>query len=173
MIEAVVQAGTVEISYCRAGAGPAVILLATEIPRETADWLFGALATRFRVIVPTPPTERQGDPHCWLRGLIDGLGLGCPALVAATDGGAEVLRFAALDPHRVSRVALVHSALNGGQVRTPFEPGDISKAPHPVLLVGLPGPDEGDGQREALDHLARFLAPGPTEGQTAAAFSLS
>lgn len=75
LIEAVVQAGSVETSYVRAGQGAPVVLLTC---RTTAalieDPLFQGLAACFRVIVPALPADDVNAGN-WLRDVIDGLGL--------------------------------------------------------------------------------------------------
>jgi hypothetical protein len=173
MIEAVVQTGTLETSYRRAGAGSAVLLLIGPTEAEASDWLFGQLAGRFRIIAPVLPTgldgragaNTAGDGHeleGWLRGLIDGLGLERPAMVAGVACGASLLRFMALDPDRVGRVALVHPVPAGGVAPAHVMLGDaMSGDPHPVLVMGLPGPGDRAGRAAAVDRLVRFLAVSP------------
>lgn len=170
MIEAVVQTGTFETSYRRAGAGSAVLLLIGATEAAGDDWLFGQLAGRFRIIAPVLPTVLHGSygPHppgdgpgleVWLRGLIDGLGLDRPALVAGAARGAGLLRFMALDPERVGRLALVHPLPPGGMAPADVMLGDaMAGDPHPVLVMGVPGPEDHQGRAAALDRLVRFLA---------------
>lgn len=161
MIEAVVQAGAQEISYRRAGFGPAVLILNTE-DSDGSRWLFEQLSTRFRIIAPLaapgqdgpgPATYEALEP--WLRGLIDGLGLERPALVGGLAQGATLVRFATLDPHRVNRLALVHY----GEECDP-EPAlrEAARAAlHPVLMIRIPNLDESEARAEALDRLFDFL----------------
>jgi pimeloyl-ACP methyl ester carboxylesterase len=176
MIEAVVQTGAMETSYRRAGAGCAVLLLTgagEAMEAGEPDWLFGQLARHFRIIAPILPAGLDGgsgrDPagggrelEDWLRGLIDGLGLDRPALVAGSPRGAGLLRFMALDPDRVGRVALIHPAAKGGMAPAHVVLEDpVPEGPHPVLVLGLPGPEDPDGRLAALDQLVRFLAASP------------
>ncbi|HET9441346.1 MAG TPA: hypothetical protein VFO52_14310 [Longimicrobiales bacterium] len=76
MIEAVVQAGSVETSYLRAGQGTPMFLLTPRPPAALMeDPLLLALVARFRVIVPALPSV-EVDPGAWLRDIMDGLGCG-------------------------------------------------------------------------------------------------
>jgi pimeloyl-ACP methyl ester carboxylesterase len=169
MIEAVVQTGPVETSYRRAGAGPPVLLLVETAEAEAGDWLFDQLAGRFRTIAPTLPVRLDGagmDPTTdrvelegWLRGLIDGLGLERPAVVAGAARGTSLLRFLALDPERVARVALVQLLATAGTVPSLALFDTVgSEDPHPVLVLELPGPEDEDGRTATLESLMRFLA---------------
>jgi hypothetical protein len=84
---AVVQVGTVETGYRRAGRGPSVLLLTTAGP-GTADDVFAALALHFRIIQPAWPFGLPtADISRWLRGIIEGLGLERPLLLV--DAGSE------------------------------------------------------------------------------------
>jgi hypothetical protein len=90
---AVVQVGTVETGYRRAGRGPSVLLLTTAAP-DTADEVFAALAVHFRVIQPAWPAGLStADVSRWLRGIIEGLGLERPLLLvdAGSEAGAQQL----------------------------------------------------------------------------------
>jgi pimeloyl-ACP methyl ester carboxylesterase len=110
MIEAVVQAGPFETPYRRAGTGGTVLLLMADDDPAGRDRLFDQLAGRFRTIAPELPGELAETPELmavWLRGLIDGLGLDRPAIVAGPTYAAPLRRFAELDPDRVGRLALV------------------------------------------------------------------
>lgn len=155
MIEAVVQAGAWETSYRRAGAGSPVLLLVGD-GAEPRDWLFRTLAARFRVVAATRPVGADTF-EAWLRGLIDGLGLEQPAVVAWTAEGGALLGFAAIDPHRLRRLALVHDAATP---RPPAGPLDdaIAAALHPILVLPIPEPADVAGRLAAEEALARFLA---------------
>lgn len=162
MIEAVVQTGSFETVYRRAGyGGPVLLLVGAWDP--AGEWLFEHLAARFRTIAPIPPVPvddggQAGDAfEPWLRGLIDGLGLQGPALVATLTDGAALLRFAAADPHRVERMALVtHGATGAGP--DPALVSAAAGASHPVLLLGIPGSEEPEARADALARLLEFLA---------------
>ena len=163
MIEAVVQTGSFETAYRRAGCGGAVLLLVGE-SGPSGDWLFDQIAARFRTIAPVPPAGVVGGPaqdsfQPWLRGLIDGLGLQRPAVVAGAADGAALVRFAAVDPHRVERLALVRH----GAAAVPEDPAlEAAAAPQPVLVVAIPGADEPEARAAALGRLLEFLAaPAP------------
>jgi pimeloyl-ACP methyl ester carboxylesterase len=159
MIEAVVQTGAFETAYRRAGAGRAVLLLGVENSPHGAA-LFRELAARFRVIAPVLPggDGHDGEPSDvmgrWLRGLIDGLGLERPALVADAALGPALVRFAALDPDRADRLALVGPDLG------PWQDGPLTDAPalEAVWLVRLQDQDDPTTRAGELAGLFEFLA---------------
>lgn len=166
MIEAVVQTGEFETTYRRAGLGAPVVLLGRAEGQEPAPWLFDALARRFRAIAPVLPAaaRREGAEAClvlesWLRGLIDGLGLEGPAVVADAALGPALLRFDALDPYRLDRVVLLRRA--GDPPRGGGAPEDAPDAgPHPVLLCRLPAADDAVGRMVVEAEIMEFLARG-------------
>lgn len=168
MIEAVVQTGSFETTYRRAGCGCAVLLLAGE-PGEPGDWLFEQLALRFRTIAPLRPEGIHGGGYAtfelWLRGLIDGLGLQRPALVAGMTDAAPLLRFAAVDPHRVDRIALVVDG-GDGVGRNPALDEAAAAALPPLLLVGIAGPDDQAARADGVGRLAEFLAAAAPQAMT-------
>lgn len=120
VVEALVQTGAVETPYWRAGQGRCVLLLVER--GASPPPLFLGLAASFRVTAPAPPAafaewvapegaQGEGDAATlWLRGVIDGLGLDRPGLVADHRFGAFVLRFEASDPDRVGRVVVIPGA---------------------------------------------------------------
>ena len=115
MIEAVVQTGTFETRYRRAGSGASVLLLDPQGHQAPGAWLFDALTARFRVIAPVVPQavaagdEAAGALEPWLRGLVDGLGLDRPGVVASASLGPALRRFEARDPFRLGPIALVET----------------------------------------------------------------
>lgn len=81
MGEAWVHVGAVETSYLRAGAGPALVLLArTDAAELRKDALVRVLCTEFRVFVPALPDDLP-DLAKWLQNVIEGLGLEQPRLL--------------------------------------------------------------------------------------------
>lgn len=156
MIEAVVQTGCFETAYRRAGNGAAVLLLGAG--GGEMEWPFEALAARYRVVAPARPViGPEGDSdggNVWLRGVIDGLGLDRPGVVAGAGDGPWLLAFAAIDPHRVGRVVL----LSDGEAHVPLAAA-LAAALHPVLLLSLP--PAGDAARRAAENaLVAFLDQG-------------
>jgi hypothetical protein len=122
MPDAVVWAGPIETRYTRTGRGPHLLVLGRD---EDADWL-GALlprlAERFRIFIPELPAWVPAAPPAghanamtahaeavaaWLRGVIGGLGLDQPGIVAAAPLAELLLRFAVTDGDRLDRIALV------------------------------------------------------------------
>jgi hypothetical protein len=106
LVEAVVQTGTVETPYRRAGSGVTVLLLTGGgWGAGAADGaLFRVLAERHRVIEPGPcPTGRVGSAEwaSWLRNLLDGLGLELPRVVADPSSLVALEAFDRLHPGRL------------------------------------------------------------------------
>lgn len=166
MIEAVVQAGSFETPYRRAGCGAPVLLLAAGAGEADGEWLFEQLAGRFRVIAPALPAGLGRDDGeaaetlgLWLTGLIDGLGLERAAVVDSTDHGPALLRFVALDPYRLDRLALIHGGDRGEAVASELADA-IRAARHPVLLAALPPAEDAQVRAEVLAELIEFLGGG-------------
>jgi hypothetical protein len=122
MTEAVVQAGAIETRYTRTGRGPHLLVLGREQDSHWMGALLPRLAERFRIFIPELPAWVAAAPAArheaavaahaeavaaWLRGVIGGLGLDQPGLVAAAPLAELLLRFAATDGHRLDRIALV------------------------------------------------------------------
>jgi len=118
---ATIEVNGARFGYDDAGTGPAVVLLHSAAgPRQTWDAQFADLARDHRVIRydrrgfgesadPTAPYSHSAD----LLALMDALDIGQAALVGASMGGACSLDTALLAPERVTRLALLGSALNG------------------------------------------------------------
>lgn len=100
VVEAVLLAGGLETPYRRAGHGPPVLLLVDRID------LLEALAPHYRVIQPLrAPDDPQGqDWPGWLRDVVDGLGLGRPAMVVDPGLAGTMQTLADSDPHRVGPI---------------------------------------------------------------------
>jgi hypothetical protein len=108
VIEAVVQSGPEETRYVRAGQGATVVLLGQQPCDEIArSSTFLALAEKRRVFAAAPPA---GVGHGWLRGLIDGLGLERPEVIAERSLAGLLAGFAEAHPDRVSSVSLLEEA---------------------------------------------------------------
>jgi hypothetical protein len=107
--EAVLQTGTTETRYLRAGSGAPILLL---FPDEDAlgAALFDRLATRYRVVAPRVPSGvgAPGAPLSkWLRELIDGLGIVQPTMVADESLAGALLGFSLVDPGRIGGLVAV------------------------------------------------------------------
>lgn len=171
MIEAVVQTGGVETLYRRAGSGTRVLLLGGAGGPVAAVGLFEWLSVGFRTIAPVLPADvgeiLSGTPELWLRGLVDGLGVERPAIVADESWAHVLLRFAIGDPDRVDRMALVGvRGWDGAVHAAPLD--SLRNAGHPILLVRIPRAGHGDpatresdgdpaGRESALAELGAFL----------------
>jgi hypothetical protein len=93
-MEAVIQTTEGETPYRRAGRGPGLLLLQRAPPARSGDALFDALAETFLVIAPlVPPPGRRGAAERWLQGLIEGLGLDTPDIVADAELAPVLSRF--------------------------------------------------------------------------------
>lgn len=169
MIEAVVQIGGVETLYRRAGRGPRVLVLGEPVGPSATVGLFEYLAGHFRTIAPVLGGNmdaggggREGSPELWLRGLVDGLGLERPAIIADEASAHVLLRFAIGDPGRVDRIVLV------GNRGSETAPGAVlmdalREGGHPILLLRIPPLPDSEGREEALVRLLAFLKAAPLE----------
>jgi pimeloyl-ACP methyl ester carboxylesterase len=102
IVEALVQIGSVEVPYVRAGRGEATLLLGIGKLRELAvSSTFRRLAAECRVIGAVAPA---GCGTGWLRDLIDALGLDRPMLLVHRSLADLAGRFAAEHPERVGDV---------------------------------------------------------------------
>ena len=120
---AIVDSGTIETEYLRAGCGPTVLYLGGALAGAAQrEALFAALAARFRVIAPQStsllamagPDDGGGSAFSrWLVGMLDGLGVTRASLVVEAPLAAEAARFAGEHPARLDRVVLL-----GGAART-------------------------------------------------------
>lgn len=162
--EVTLKSDGIETRYRRQGSGPSVLLLA---PGDRAELPFRRLAEEFRVVQPLSRSDEasQGATasgtgpggDCWIRGIIDGLGLGRCALVALDSSCLAGLGFALSDPDRVSALAMV--------LPDPWESGCVAEVEVelfdrdvPIMVVrrasdGSSRASEGDG----LESVLRFL----------------
>lgn len=107
IVKALVQTGSTETVYRRAGQGPTLVLLLGPRSADERDRLLSSLARAFRVIDPTPPEDVGDGWSSWLRGVVDGLGLQRPALVADPGTASRAEALARSDPHRFGPVIVV------------------------------------------------------------------
>jgi hypothetical protein len=107
----VLTAGEVDTPYTRQGRGETLLLLRDNDGRDADNPLAGTLAAEYRVIAPlAPPGFETWVPHRstdWLRNLLDGLGVERACIVAEARMAPSALSFAASDPLRVQRLALL------------------------------------------------------------------
>ncbi len=124
MIDAVVQAGGWETRYVRAGRGPQVLILTMAGDGGWAHGLLSALASRFRVYLPERPglgsdiDIRSEDAAVWLRGVIDGLGLDRPVVVADAELQPMLESFTTTDAELVGRVTLIGAPTDDVELRS-------------------------------------------------------
>jgi pimeloyl-ACP methyl ester carboxylesterase len=103
IVEALVQIGSVEVPYVRAGRGETTLLLGIGKLRELAmSSAFQKLAADRRAIGAVAPA---GCDTRWLRNLIEGLGLDRPTLVVHRSLAELARGFAAEHPDRVGVIA--------------------------------------------------------------------
>src|SRR5688572_8568847 len=144
--DGVVQTGTVETRYYRAGTGPAVLLLsrcAADDP--SAETLFSALAAGCRVTAPVLPcavrNARRGPQAIsvsgWLRDFMDVVGLERASIVADGVLGTQTLAFAAAEHDRVDRIVLVNHDAPDPLVAGATREDTLRRSGHPLLIVRL------------------------------------
>lgn len=113
-VRAALTIGPVETEYLRVGAGAAVVVLAPGLAGAVQQGEVPAAWQGRRLIVPLRTTiaalaTHDGAPSplaAWLRGLLDGLGIGAVTLVVPPPLEGEVRRFAASHPGEVERVVV-------------------------------------------------------------------
>lgn len=172
-VSAVIQVGTIETRYQRAGCGSPVILLGSHGVADPTDaLLFRALGERFRVIAPERPQVVAGEPpfdtaeasvslSTWLRDMIDGLGLERPSIVADDGFGIAALSFALTDPERMDRLVVVSRDAADPALSTNVFGDDLRQTDHPLLLLRLDPAAEAAGADPALvATVIRFLSAG-------------
>jgi len=111
-VEASITAGGRETRYIRSGRGRVVLLLSTgDLAAVPADPWLDRLGDGFRVIAASiPPALADETPaafSCWLDGVIDGLGLRRPAIVADFRAAPPLARPDGFDPDRIACVLVV------------------------------------------------------------------
>jgi hypothetical protein len=126
---AVVQVGSMETGYRRAGRGQPVLLLTTGA-HHAWDEIFTALSKEFRMIQPVEPgVLAPGAVVAWLASIIEGLGLEQPVLLV-DEGSAETAQ----------RLARLHPGLAGTVVRVGM---DIDAVRETVRASGNPAQRAG------------------------------
>jgi hypothetical protein len=169
VVEAVVQAGSHETSYRRAGTGrPVVLLLRADALSPRADPLFDALAREFRVVAPTLPDAPVLLD--WVRAVIDGLGLERPALLVDASLAGSLAGAAFSDDDRCGCFVVLHPAQpSAGGPRMNADAVQTQLGGHPlpvayrsrvgrVRLLELPVDDDGIGlSATSLTALIGFL----------------
>jgi hypothetical protein len=161
MLEAVVQAGPTETRYMRAGNGPQLLVLGRAADAPWLEELVPRLAEHFRIFVPElPPWVAEAAAVAaqdmtgadavteWMRGLIGGLGLDRPGIVAAAPLAELLLRFAASDGDRLDRIALIAEPL-------PAAAGHASAELPASAVLLFPAPAAESAYRALLS----FLGP--------------
>ena len=169
---ATVQTPAGETRYFRAGSGGSVLLLGCRGTRDPLGRaLFRELAQRFRVVAPIPAEGAAGEPtmpgpgtsfSAWLRGVIDGLGLVSPGVVADEGTGIPALGFAMTDPDRVGRLVVVRRDAVDEAVPDALVADALHRYGHPLLLIRAdPSADPADLVPRLAREIGAFLAPDP------------
>ena len=160
---ATLRLGATDVPYSCRGTGAPVLLLAGD--PKLRNYLQSHLAARFRVVAPaTGCCERELGSSTWLRGLIDGLGLNRPRIVASDSHALAALHFTASDPERVDRIAVLWRESAGDPADRTMLQDRLTFASAPLLLVRI-RPWNGDPEHgfDELADLIRFLES-PSEG---------
>jgi 3-oxoadipate enol-lactonase len=153
----------VDLAYDDVGAGPSVLLLHAGIAdRRMWDDVLPAFAERFRVVRPdfrgygeTPLPDGPFVYAADLAGLLDELGIARTDVVGVSMGGHVGLDLAIAHPHRVDRLVLVGSGIDGWQhdeglldawrrEEAAFERGDLDEAAWISVRTWLDGPSRDE-----------------------------
>jgi hypothetical protein len=126
-VEALIQVGAQKTRYLRGGTGPTLLLLLDPSAGAVAGSpLFAMLARHFRVIAPlSVPTPADPPPALgahidedatagadrWLIGLLEGLGLDRPVVVAGHDLARFVLNFRVRHGGRIGTAVVLSDPL--------------------------------------------------------------
>jgi pimeloyl-ACP methyl ester carboxylesterase len=157
---AVVRVGDSVMEYSRAGSGQPVVLAGWSAtctgPHEAVR---AALAQRFRLMVPeSSPGPR--DFSGWLRGFLDGLGLGRVTLVADDTFGLPAIGFALLDPDRVDRLVLLSCCATDALKLDAALTDPTRQSAVPVLILQQDQP-----VADLVQHMIDFLSGNPATPQ--------
>jgi hypothetical protein len=115
VLRAVLTVGAVETEYLRCGAGRPVLVLSPALAAAIEAGAVPPTLRDVRLIVPmhtsidalaSPRDATQSVLAVWLRGMIDGLGLGGLTVVATPALAAEVRRFAEANPSEAVAVVV-------------------------------------------------------------------
>jgi hypothetical protein len=149
----VVLADGIETSYRRAGRGAAVLFLGP--PRNVGAAILDTLPCGFRVFAPELPSFAPS--FCdWLRGFLDGLGVGSACIIAEREMILPALGFGVLEPLRVERLVVLVEGEPDEAPPAGGTPDHFDSAGHPLLVVCS---DISDTERidNAVDQVTAFL----------------
>lgn len=104
-----IQVGGERVQYRRAGTGAPVLFLQgphpVQVQEAVGEDVFLALARRHRVFQPTTPIPRnRDDTEKWLQGVVEGLGLMTPEVVADPELAPALARLVSQNGGFVGRV---------------------------------------------------------------------
>jgi hypothetical protein len=121
VVEAEVRVGGKAVRYLRAGHGSPVLLLGDGGPDAPPGDLFRDLAREHRVFRPLGPIPRGRDEaEDWIRGMVEGLGLRTPHVVAGGELAPRLARLVRRNGGFVGRVVFLPA---GGH--TDGQPGPL------------------------------------------------
>jgi hypothetical protein len=108
VVEAEIRVGGRAVRYLRAGRGSPVLLLGEGGSDAPPGAVFQALAREHRVFRPLGPIPRSRDEvEGWLRGLVEGLGLRTPQVVAGGELAPLLARLVCRNGGFVGRVVFL------------------------------------------------------------------
>jgi hypothetical protein len=126
VVEAELQIGHRRIRYLRGGEGSVVLLLRAERDGPGDDrWdTFHQLTARHRVVAPVePPPSRRDEAERWLRGVVEGLGLRTPEVIADAELAPILSRFVRRNGGLVGRVVFLPAGEGGEANAGPLPKG--------------------------------------------------
>ena len=136
--------------YRRAGTGSVILMLGVESLVLIWPELPRLLTADFRTIVPDLPKEVD-EATGWLSSLLDGLGIGRTAVLAAEPYHSTARALAVADREKVRHVVLVHDGSGAAAIPDPNVP-----------LLLLPRHIEADHALALTSRFLRTANPSPS-----------
>lgn len=169
VVEALVQVGTTETRYYRAGRGTPVLVLSRGPAGSAPTPLFAELSRHHCAIAPELPAPpgggAEGAPSAdaveWLRDVIDGLGLERPGLVVDEGLALDALELALGDPERVGDLVVLRCGSPGEERQPARIEAMLEASNHRILLLHVRAAEGGAPPPEWRAELLRFLAGEP------------
>ena len=156
---AALRIGNSDVAYCRSGSAAGAPLLLLVEDANLRDRLRARFKDSFRVYsLSLQDTAPDIATRALLRGVIDGLGLDQPHLLADEARGLAVMDYVISDPQRVGRIALFWREPATALYEEPVLEEQLAFTACSLLLVRLDGSCNAAGDAsDPFAAIARFL----------------